>query len=321
MEEQTCSYKRRDGSLCQLPCHANGLCFWHDPDADKSASEVAPTLESIAHAGHSMEGFQLRKANLAHIDLVNRGNKKGYDLSCADLYRANLDHAHLFGIQFNNASLMKADLRHANLHCANLTAANLLGVKLASARLENIEWGEVLLQEADAKRSSGQQRLDCLQQCEEVCRSIRLETEHQGLFETAGEYFRKEMIMRRKQMPRLSWPRFLSKLVDLFCGYGERPLRTISFSLGVILFCSILYYLIGIDDNGSLLHLNVNAGFKDNIMAFLECLYFSVITFTTLGYGDLVPVGYSRIVSATEAFTGAFTIALFVVVFVKKMTR
>ena len=50
-------------------------------------------------------------------------------------------------------------------------------------------------------------------------------------------------------------------------------------------------------------------------------MYFSVVTFTTLGYGDLVPVGPSRVIAAIEAFVGSFTLALFVVVFVKKMTR
>nr|WP_306518632.1 hypothetical protein [Rheinheimera sp.] len=35
----------------------------------------------------------------------------------------------------------------------------------------------------------------------------------------------------------------------------------------------------------------------------------------------MTPIGVSRLVAAVEAFTGSFTIALFVVVFVKKMTR
>jgi len=39
------------------------------------------------------------------------------------------------------------------------------------------------------------------------------------------------------------------------------------------------------------------------------------------GYGDLVPIGAARPIAAFEAFTGNFTMALFVVVFVKKMTR
>ena len=59
----------------------------------------------------------------------------------------------------------------------------------------------------------------------------------------------------------------------------------------------------------------------ENLNSFLTSLYFSVVTFTTLGYGDITPIGPSRLIAALEAFTGSFTIALFVVVFVKRMTR
>jgi len=45
---------------------------------------------------------------------------------------------------------------------------------------------------------------------------------------------------------------------------------------------------------------------------FLNCLYFSVVTFTTLGYGDLQPaVGLSKFFVSLEAIIGAFTMALF----------
>jgi len=50
-------------------------------------------------------------------------------------------------------------------------------------------------------------------------------------------------------------------------------------------------------------------------------LYFSVVTFTTLGYGDIIPLGISRLFAGIEALLGGFILAIFVVVFVKKMTR
>ncbi len=53
----------------------------------------------------------------------------------------------------------------------------------------------------------------------------------------------------------------------------------------------------------------------------MNSIYFSVVTFTTLGYGDISPLGFARFIAAFEAFMGSFTMALFVVVFVKKMTR
>jgi hypothetical protein len=47
-----------------------------------------------------------------------------------------------------------------------------------------------------------------------------------------------------------------------------------------------------------------------------------VVTFTTLGFGDISPItDAGRAVASVEAFTGAFMIALFVLVFGRKMIR
>ena len=43
-----------------------------------------------------------------------------------------------------------------------------------------------------------------------------------------------------------------------------------------------------------------------------SCLYFSVITFTTVGYGDLHPTMASRLYAGTEALLGAMIFALVV---------
>jgi hypothetical protein len=50
--------------------------------------------------------------------------------------------------------------------------------------------------------------------------------------------------------------------------------------------------------------------------------YFSVVTFTTLGYGDLRPVHpISHLISSIEAFVGMFMMALFVLTFGRKWRR
>lgn len=36
----------------------------------------------------------------------------------------------------------------------------------------------------------------------------------------------------------------------------------------------------------------------------LTCIYFSIVTWTTLGYGDVTPIGYSRTVAAVEVLVG-----------------
>ena len=54
----------------------------------------------------------------------------------------------------------------------------------------------------------------------------------------------------------------------------------------------------------------------------IQCsLYFSCVTFTTLGYGDYRPIGRLQVVAAVEAVLGALMIALIVVVFARRFLR
>ncbi len=320
-----CLYQFRDGNKCQLDDAGQGFCYWHDPTIDKSGENLSAKLEAVIKAGHSMEGASLKRANLEGLNLVCYGQKQGYTLARADLYRANLRNAHLFHIDLCEASLMKSDCREANLHFANLERVNLLGARLEGAKIENIVWGKQLLHGIKGALAYQEKRqkesIDYFEQAEEICRNLRKVSEMQGLFELAGHFFYEEMLMRRYQMPKYSFQRGISKLVDVFCGYGERPLRVILFSLGFILMCGFCYFALGISDNGQIAVFDASQSFVTNFMTLIKLMYFSVVTFTTLGYGDLVPVGPSRIVAAIEAFAGSFTLALFVVVFVKKMTR
>jgi hypothetical protein len=81
------------------------------------------------------------------------------------------------------------------------------------------------------------------------------------------------------------------------------------------------YFIFGVNQGAEVLKFNDNMDVMQNTYTFMLALYYSVVTFTTLGYGDITPFGISRLFAAFEAFVGSFTIALFVVVFVKRMTR
>lgn len=316
-----CKYVFRNNQQCPNEDAGNGLCFWHDPSIEKDGKDVAAELEVLAKSGQLLEGFSLTRANLSGVNLVNRGSKQGYDICDTDMYRANLHCAHLFMADLEGASLMKADLTDANLHYANLKNANLLGTKFKGAKIENVTWGEKLLQEQKGDQALKEKNFelahDYYEQAEEVCRNIRNVAHHQGLLDMAGRFFHKEMVMKRKQLPKICLGRFISKLVDVTCGYGEKPSNVFVFSIFTVFINACLYFLFGIQSAEGMVML----GQGNNLMAFGNCLYYSTVTFTTLGYGDLVPVGISRLFAALEAFTGSFTMALFVVVFVKKMTR
>ncbi len=62
------------------------------------------------------------------------------------------------------------------------------------------------------------------------------------------------------------------------------------------------YELLKFFHPGDLLQGNLSLGF-------LDVVYFSGITFSTLGYGDVVPLGPARFMAAMEALTGLVLIA------------
>ncbi|WP_420590623.1 ion channel [Bacterioplanoides sp.] len=320
-----CGYCSPGGWHCDQPAMYGHYCFWHDKSHSKAGIELKHTLEQWAQSGRPLDGLQLARTDLRGVNLVNRDHKDGYSCRDADFYRADLSGAHLFKLNARGSSFMKANLAGANLHCADFRGCNLLGTRLTHARLENIQWGDHLRQELQALRLSSHRQTseanDLWQEAEEVSRNIRKQCEKQGMFENAGFFFQKEMVCRRYQMPLLSARRLISKVVDLFCGYGESPLRVVLFSLAMIVCCALIYFVMGVTTGADMLHYSMDVSVSENLLRFLNSLYFSIVTFTTLGYGDIAPVGVARFVAAMEAFFGSFTMALFVVVFVKKMTR
>jgi len=66
---------------------------------------------------------------------------------------------------------------------------------------------------------------------------------------------------------------------NLLFGYGERPVRVLYSSLAVILIFALMYY-----HRGAL----ICPGYEDNGQSLFDSIYFSAITFTTLGFGDVL---------------------------------
>ena len=323
--DNVCCYVDHLGERCHEVTSNPEFCYWHDPECDKTNSDTVAKLEKYANDGGMLHGLQLQNANLENLNLLRKNSNKGFDLTGANLYNANLKGANLFNVVLIRANLMNADLSMADLHCSHLEESNLFGIKLNDTKLEHLKTGKMVIHEEQGKTLAAQGEdkaaVDHFEQAEEVYRNFRKASEKQGLFSLSGPYLRKELTMRRFQLPLYSQQRFYSKIVDLFCGYGEDPFRVVSFSLLLILFSSFFYYVFGLHFAGEFQAFSIHNSSEENITFLFECLYYSVVTFTTLGYGDFIPIGLSRLVAAVEAFLGSFTIALFVVVFVKKMTR
>jgi len=106
--------------------------------------------------------------------------------------------------------------------------------------------------------------------------------------------------------------------LDVVAGYGERPQRTAVLSLAVILGCAALYPATeGLATGSQVLTYATNGP-----GAALDSIYFSMVTFATLGLGDVRPVGtVGRFIAASEGLIGAFLTAVFVFSLGRRVTR
>ena len=61
---------------------------------------------------------------------------------------------------------------------------------------------------------------------------------------------------------------------------------------------------------------------KRNVITdFMSCLYFSNVTFTTVGYGDITPVNISIFLSGVEMFLGLTMMGIWTATLARKITR
>ena len=108
----------------------------------------------------------------------------------------------------------------------------------------------------------------------------------------ASHYYEREMNIRRELATGIQ--KLWLLLLWAICGYGERPMRTFMTFLAIIFGFAGLYVADG--------------GPNPDNNNFPAAIYFSVVTFTSLGYGDISPVGFSRFLAAGEALLGVFMI-------------
>lgn len=152
-----------------------------------------------------------------------------------------------------------------------------------------------------------------------------------GRYVVAGEYNYKERVYFR-QWRRGRWNvlRIAEWLfADFIFGYGERPFRVVRTAAIVIGLWALLFLFTGIKEivGCEIVKIDRRLWFNpDQLLPtlgdFLRCLYFSAISFATLGYGDFQPLSWgSRTLAALEGLFGIVLMALFAVTIAKRFAR
>jgi hypothetical protein len=276
-----------------------------------------------------LEGAWLLKANLERASLIDAHLEKA-DLSQAHLEEASLDRAHLEEAELWGAHLERAYLWGVNFEGSYLRGAYLAGAILRLAKLSsntelaNVNWGDYIV---------GEERLGNFKVATDTYRQLKAWHASVGMHDIAGKFFFREMTARRndywwgnislptveihqtvqlKKFPKALFPHkpfhwAWSALLNLLCGYGEKPERVVISAAVIVFGLAAAYSLWGSFSSSS----------------FGDTLYYSVASFTALGYGRWAPqpTGWAKGMGAAEAVLGVSMMALFLVTFTRKMIR
>ncbi len=248
----------------------------------KENPEIIPDLNWASLSRKNLGGANLERAILINATLTG-----------ADLRRANLKGAYLIRADLRGANLLRANLKGAEFNNAHLEGACLLECNLGGA-----EFGWAFLQNADFSRAivDGETmiwgcRIDKKTKCEGVgLGNIRINPKERQLLEYNIRRMNWEQWYKYKDWDT-GWPkkkrncviRSLMFFIQLFwwmSDYGRSTKRIIwTFVVMSLSFAMVYYFAAGLIND---LH-GTGTWYSDLVRA----CYFSVVTMTTLGFGDM----------------------------------
>jgi len=279
-------------------------------------------------AGADLTGARLFKAHLVKTVLIGAKLHKA-DLTGCDLSGANLEDAHaceiglgmavlrgarLFSCDLSRGTLTKANLENADLRCANLrgarmreaeivgadlTGASLYGINLSLSNLEGSIFNNADMREARLRSVTN------FEKAEWIGVDIRD-------INFSGAYRLRRFIVDQNYLYEFknvnAYSRFVYWIWLISSDCGRSLFRWCICIAGLSVVFAWVYTLVGID-----------YGENPNWIA---PIYYSVVTLSTLGYGDILPVTpLARLVALVEVMTGYVMLGGLLSIFANKMAR
>ncbi len=245
----------------------------------------------------------------------------GCDLSQVVLNKTNLYFSQFQAINFNGAILCDCGFDTVVMSDCDFRGMKIVGTKFIDFSLEDLNTRS----RVDRNSFFGEIAFS-----PKLSREVRFAAEAYGqfneLFENnkvtilSGEYFYLFKKTDLLQLDRTS--KVISYFGLLTCGYGERPFFSLILSTLIVAMCGLLYMVCGVSLNNEILayrptlsHPLPDWGLVTN------CFHFSLVTFSTTGYGNVTPLGGSLLVSAAEMVLGIVMVGVFVSTLVRKTAR
>lgn len=223
----------------------------------RSGGEAVPSLARVELREANLEGADLREVELLGADLAEanlRGaHLEGAVLRSATLRRCALRVAHLGRADLRNADLERADLRVAHVEGANLNAADLRGADIRGLEHDSATSVSALLGDADTL--------------------------------AANPEFARHVHLQRFEDSARAGPWLLDVIFRITLDYGRQPWRWPLLSMLIALLFGVLFS-DWLPTGWRLFSFE----FANPYGHWYAPFYFSFVTFTTLGFGDVVPV-------------------------------
>lgn len=151
-----------------------------------------------------------------------------------------------------------------------------------------------------------------------------------GDYEKLGHYYYMERYYGGKCIKRSNFrsnmqyinSKFIDFLARIIIGYGEKPLNIFIISFFIISVFAVLYMITGIKYNNEIIKISNFSNFSDAVKNYINLWYFSMITFSTVGYGDMIVINVAgKILVSIEVFLGVTMGASWASVIFRKMSR
>jgi hypothetical protein len=319
------------------------------PEADLSGA----TLRVADLPEATLRDADLSKANLRVADL-SEAHLRDADLSGAYLRGADLSEANLRDADLSGANLWEADLSEADLREATLD-----GIGLYETTLEEVEINEgttarppsLWEQEADEAAESGlfsragfrrlralrrsESKPNHLQRAEQQYRRLERLYRETDLRPPPALAVQEKHARRKRALEEGGLWGIFQWLRQAFSrwvlGYGLLIRPILGVMVFVIVACTLAYPVAGFEDGtlaagaaatSTVAYETIPPSLSWETAETLgQSLYFSTITFSTLGYGDVSPTGWARAIATAESFIGALSMAYLVSVLSRRAIR
>lgn len=215
------------------------------------------------------------------------------------------------------------DLRESTTVERLILSGEISKIKMRVSKVTDLEFHpEARVQEIDMTGSYVYQAHNCrpdtiVSKSADVWRLVMSSAQisnNAALHAKAGyEFMRCERRALRSLFPRIAY-----RFIELTCGYGYRPLNTVFAALFTCAASGLGFWFLTLEF-GDGVRIAGETAKPDQLELLGYTMYYSVITFATVGYGDIVPAGpLARSLAGFEALAGISLTALFVFALTKR---